>query len=43
MSRANDDNLMNMFDALLVVKLDVNIMLRADPVMVSQQVPMMWE
>ena len=29
--RANDDNLMNVFEALLVVKQDVNIMLLADP------------
>ena len=31
MLRANDDNLMNVFDALLVVKQDVNIMLLVDP------------
>ena len=31
MLRANDDNLMNVFDALLVAKQDINIMLLTDP------------
>ena len=31
MLRANNDNLMNVFDALLVAKQDVNIMLVMDP------------
>ena len=30
MFRANDDNLMNVFDALLVVKQDVNFMILTD-------------
>ena len=43
MLRASDDNLINVFDALLVMKQDINIMLLTDLVMVSQQVLMMWE
>ena len=31
MLRANDYNLMNMFDTLLVMQHDINIMLLADP------------
>ena len=31
MLRSNDDNLLNVFDALLVARQDVNIMVLADP------------